>query len=361
MNVTARGLARSARSLAAEAEFRARVVELGGTVLEPMWLGNSSRHRIRCAVGHESSPYPSAVRNGGGICRTCANCDPASAERAFRARVAELGGTVLEPMWLGRHKPHHVRCAVGHESAPRPGDLSRGGGLCRVCSRCDPASAERAFRARVAEMGGTVLEPMWLGRHKPHRVRCAVGHECMSLASSVLNGRGFCRVCAGNDPSTAERAFRARVAEMGGTVLEPVWRGALMPHRVRCASQHECDPTPHDIQKGSGLCRKCAGSVWDVFYVVEDVRAGQVKFGITSGDPTPRLGDHRTAGYRSVIRLLTDLPGDTARAIERHVLSTLKLAGERPIHGREYFGSHVLTTVLDIVDHYPISVRKDQP
>jgi len=154
--------------------------------------------------------------------------------------------------------------------------------------------------------------------------------------------------------------FRTRVAELGGIVLEPAWLGSRVGHRVRCPAGHETTPRPNHLKSGSGLCRICAGLAWDGFYVVTDDVRNRLKLGITSGDPRNRLDTHRYAGYRSVIRLITGLPGDTARAIERRVLSTLKLAGEQPIHGREYFGAHVLTTVLDIVDHYPITNRKDQ-
>src|SRR5262249_9106743 len=62
--------------------------------LEPEWLGKDTPHRCRCAKGHECSPRPGGVQGGGGICRACANQDPATAWANFRKRVAELGGVV---------------------------------------------------------------------------------------------------------------------------------------------------------------------------------------------------------------------------------------------------------------------------
>jgi hypothetical protein len=44
--------------------------------------------------------------------------------------------------------------------------------------------------------------------------------------------------------------------------------------------------------------------------------------------------------------------------MERDVIATLRLAGEQPIHGREYYGIHVLATVLDIVDNYPTATAQ---
>jgi hypothetical protein len=344
---------RSARSLTAERAFHARVAELGGEVLEPTWLGNSKPHRVRCAAGHEGMPSPTNVQRGQGLCRICAGNDPATAERAFRARVAELGGEVLEPKWRGATTRHRVRCAAGHECMPSPASVRQGAGLCSICAGNDPATAERAFRARVAELGGEVLEPKWRGVDRSHRVRCAAGHQCRPRPSGLRGGKGICRICVGLDPTTAERAFRARVVELGGEVLEPEWRGATTRHRVRCAAGHECMALPNSVQQGMGICRLCAGKVWDAFYLVIDRARHRLKFGITSGAPGPRLRKHRRAGYVETVRLLIALPGGDAPELERAVLGALRMAGEAPAQGREYFDATVLALVLDVVDNYP--------
>lgn len=343
---------RTAVSLRSERAFRARIAELGGTVLEPKWLGVDRPHRVLCVAGHEGAPRPSDVRQGDGICKTCAGTDPRAAEAAFRARVDELGGSVLEPTWLGAAVPHRVRCAVGHEGQPRPNDVRKGKGICRTCAGQDPATAERAFRARVAELGGTVLEPIWLGVSARHRVRCAAGHEGKPKPNDVQQGRGICRACAGKDPVAAEEAFRARVVELGGVVLESTWLGKDVPHRVRCAAGHEGGARPGNVRQGEGICRTCSGKVWNAFYVVADDINDHLKFGITSGDPRPRLQDHERDGFDRVVRLLTDLPEGVAHALERSVLATLRLAGEQPVRGREYFDMRAMATVLDVVDHH---------
>lgn len=334
--------------------FRSRVTELGGVVIEPMWLGSGVPHRVRCPEGHDCMPRPTNVGQGQGLCRVCVGHDSTSAEVAFRSRIGELGGVVIEPVWLGKDTPHRVRCPEGHDCTPTPGNVRRGQGICRVCVGHDPVFAETMFRTRVAELGGVVVEPAWLGADVSHRVRCAEGHDCSPRPTSLQRGAGLCRACANLDPAFAEAAFRSRVAELGGIVIEPVWLGSGVPHRVQCAKGHDSTPHPTSVQQGQGICRTCAGRVWDAFYVVLDDGRGRLKFGISSGSSRYRIGRHRLAGYRTVVRLLTNLSGDTAPLIERRVLSVLKLAGEQPIHGREYFNSHVLPTVLDIVDHYPV-------
>jgi hypothetical protein len=357
---------RARRAAAAEARFRAALAEFGAEMLEP-WQGINRPTRVRCAAGHECRPRPAGVIGGQGPCRICGGNDPAAAEARFRARVAELGGEVLEPRWLGRDARHRVRCAAGHITYPRPSGVydaqARGiplrRGICRVCTGHDPETAEARFRARLAELGATLLEPAWLGADAPHRVRCAAGHECRPRPGGVVQGAGVCRVCAGNDQATAGARFRARVAELGGEVLEPIYLGAHAPHRVRCAAGHESAALPHHVRQGGGICRVCAGKTWDAFYVVADLAAGRIKFGITSGDPRPRLRQHRAAGYREAVRVMTGLPGTAAPEIESAALAALALAGYRPVKGREYYDADALAVVLDVADGYPLPASAD--
>ncbi|MFD8777494.1 hypothetical protein [Streptomyces sp. NPDC059916] len=107
------------------------------------------------------------------------------------------------------------------------------------------------------------------------------------------------------------------------------------------------------MQQGQGVCRHCAGKTWDAFYVVVDQDAELLKFGITTGGGRRRLAHHRREGFSTVHRFLSGLSGDTAPCLERDVLSTLRLAGEEPLRGREYYSDRVTALVLDIVDHYP--------
>ena len=172
------------------------------------------------------------------------------AEAAFRARLAELGATLLEP-YKGSGHPHRVRCAAGDECSPRPDNIKQGWGPCVKCGesargRKKSSRAEAAFRIRLAELGAELLEP-YHGAHEPHLVRCAAGHECHPRPSSVTSGRqGICRTCAGNDPAVTEAAFRARLAEAGATLLEPVWLGIARPHlRIPSDSVHPFRSNPY--------------------------------------------------------------------------------------------------------------------
>lgn len=403
--------ARRANSIAAEAAFRERLAELGATLLEPEWLGSQGKHRARCAAGHDCYPRPQNLREGQGPCITCAGQNPALLAGAFRARLAEIGATLLEPAWLGTMRKHHVRCSAGHDCYPKPNALQQGRGICITCARRDPAASEAAFRVRLAELGAELLEP-YAGSGVSHRVRCAAGHEGHPRPSDVAKGDGICRVCAGKDtasaearflrvlaeldavplyekwlgsevrhgvrcsaghecapvpaaayrwgtvcptcsgkaPAASEAKFLARLKELGAEPLYETWRGNHEPHRVRCAYGHDCEPVPTTVIDGHGACRYCAGKDWDAFYVVTGGAA--VKFGITSGDPRPRLRVHAGQGLAEVVRIAVGLPGTVAPDIERAVKRALADSGEMPVRGREYFNPSCLALILDVADSW---------
>lgn len=338
-------------SVAAEERFRRRLEQLGAQLLEPAWLGIMKPHRVRCNAGHDCYPAPVSVNSGQGICLRCARRSPQDAEAAFAARLAELGAEQLEP-YVNSKTRVHVRCPAGHDCHVMPNDLrSRGRGICRVCARNDPATAEKAFRARLAELGATPLYQAWLGNQHPYPVRCAKGHDCNPRPNDVQQGDGICRVCAGTDSATAEAAFLRRLEEAGAVPLYGTWRGTKIPHRVRCKNGHECHPEPTCVIQGQGPCFACAHrGEWDVFYVVTSDAA--VKFGITTGDPRRRLSAHARAGLTQVLRVVRGLPDGVAHEAEAAVRSALADAGEKPLRGREYFGISCLAIVLDVADSW---------
>lgn len=181
-------------------------------------------------------------------------------------------------------------------------------------------------------------------------VRCAAGHDCTPTPNNVKRGQGVCSVCGGRNSAAAWQAFRERVGARGGVVLETAWKGKDTPHAIRCVLGHIGHPTPGSVQRGCGICRTCAHRVWDVFYVVRHPAAGQLKFGITSGDPRSRLNDHARDGFTEVLRTITRMDNGAAKELEDEVRKLLRCAGVRPVRGREYFTDAVTAVVLSIVD-----------
>lgn len=335
----------------AEAAFRMRLIELYATLLEPKYLGVKEPHHVRCAEGHDCYPSPASVRLGNGICRTCAGNDPVVAEANFKARLIELGATQLEP-YRGALVPCHIRCAEGHDGYPTPASVGQGRGICATCAGRDPAAAEANFMARLVELGATLVGP-YVNTQIPVHVRCAEGHDCYPRPNDTANRRqGICNTCVGQDPAVAESNFRRRLADLGATLVEPNYLGANTPHHVICPKGHDCYPRPSHVQQGRGICAACAGNVWDVFYVVTGplglklgITLGDPKRRL--GDHR-RYG--YTNLVRLWVGLPTT-PRMVAADLEyRLKFADLPAAGFGPTQGTEHFDIEVLPVVLGIVD-----------
>lgn len=277
----------------------------------------------------------------------------ADAVAEFGKRLDQLGATLLEDRWLGYTAKHHVVCRNGHDCYVRPSDIRRGEGVCRKCAGKDPIHAEEKFRARVAELGGVCLYPSWRGVHKPHHVRCANGHDCYPRPSGITgNGTGICKACATNGSFNAEKDFRKSIAELGGVCLYVSWQGVMSPHHIRCKNGHDCYPNPNSVKNGQGICRICAVGADDIFYIVRNPDDGTVKFGITQKDPRPRMRDHRRDGYSEVIRIVGELPEGDPRDIERNIIHALRDAGIKPVKGREYYPSEAFALIMDVAEGF---------
>lgn len=228
------------------------------------------------------------------------------------------------------------------------------GGICMYCHRWSRAH------------DGADPQGRW--RKRPSSGPCAVTYEdgvrCANPRRVAMHG-GICTTCQvwsykhdgrsphGRPARTQSRAyadFLGRLEPHGATCLEASWLGARIPHRIRCSEGHEVTVYPDNVRKGEGVCRLCRGKAWDAFYVVAG--NGVVKFGITSGDPSPRLNIHRNVGLTERLRLMTDMPEGAALWFERQVKAVLRESGARPVRGREYFGAEWTELVTDIVDRF---------
>lgn len=194
------------------------------------------------------------------------------------------------------------------------------------------------------------MEPAWLGNHVAHRITCPAGHALtVRPAKRFRYKRIPCKVCRNNE---LEKEFVDRMADFGGVLLEP-YKGSQVQHRFRCPEGHDGQQTPAHLAAGHSLCRLCSYAKWDVFYVVLNELDDVVKFGVTSGNGKVRIAAHRGDGFDRVVRLHTGLPDGVAPKLERMIVAALRDAKEQPVRGREYFPSHVLPLVLDVIDNHP--------
>src|SRR5262249_32943631 len=152
------------------ATFRAGLAAHGATLAEPQWLGAKTPHRVLCHAGHECEATPHRIKSGRRVyCPTCAAPRPRKAishpsQPAVRAGLHAIGATLLDPVWLGSHHPHQVRCAAGHNCKPCPVNVLRGQGICIDCGATTGAAkrstkAAERFHTDITAAGGQVLEP----------------------------------------------------------------------------------------------------------------------------------------------------------------------------------------------------------
>ncbi|MCZ2825992.1 MULTISPECIES: hypothetical protein [unclassified Modestobacter] len=184
------------------------------------------------------------------------------AAAAFWARVGELGA-VPEPgsAYINTKTPVPLTCRNGHNCAPLPEGVLRGGGVCPRWACARPAQAEKVEAAFLAlvDRWGAELAPgaRFINVDTPVKLICQLGHPCAPRPAS-LKRQGPCVVCGGKDPKTAEGRFLARVHELGAK-LAPGARyvNSRTPVQLICRRGHRCAPLPPSLKR-QGPCPVCA-------------------------------------------------------------------------------------------------------
>lgn len=175
-------------SATAEKKFFEKITRLGGIVIG-QYQGTNVPVKCLCPNNHECAPRPKHILAEGGMCRVCANTDFAAAEKVFLANIEKLGGIVLG-QYQGAHLPVKCVCKNGHECTPRPQHLRNGGGMCKTCAGRDTAAAEAAFRTTIIELGGQVIG-QYRGSHVPVKCICSKNHDCAPAPSDIQKGCGL--------------------------------------------------------------------------------------------------------------------------------------------------------------------------
>lgn len=102
------------------------------------WQGALKPRRVVCKDGHECFPRPNDVQQRKVFsCQQCAGNDPERTQREFDQRVRAKGGEPAYNEWRGVGKPHRVFCKEGHVCFPWPNAVQQGQGICKTCARPD--------------------------------------------------------------------------------------------------------------------------------------------------------------------------------------------------------------------------------
>jgi len=187
-------------------------------------------------------------------CQLCAGNNPVLAEEVFRQGISAQQGQVIG-LYINSSTPIECICRNNHACHPRPMSIRAGQGMCRVCAKRDPESAELRFREKIEEQGGQVSGD-WSGVGNPIDCICPKNHPCSPYPSSVLSGQGMCKTCSKRDPKIAEANFRKMITDQQGLVIG-LYKNMNTRVECLCSNGHTCSVFPSNIYKGQGMCRVC--------------------------------------------------------------------------------------------------------
>jgi hypothetical protein len=353
---------------AAEAAFLALVDGQGARPASgASWQGNKKPYPLICANGHDCAPHPSSVRQGQGVCSTCAGRNTRVAEAAFLAKIDALGARPAPgAVWRGNHRPYPLICANGHNCSPRPTHTLAGVGICRTCAGNDTRVAETAFLARLAEHGGHPAPgARWQGVSKLYPAVCANGHGCAPDPGSVLRGNGICRTCSGVDTQATKQAFLTRVREVGARPAEGAqWRGNKSPYPLVCKRGHSCSPRPGGVLSGQGICRTCAGTdtkVAEASFLATIMTLGACPAdgaqwrGVSSPYPLICANGHACSPWPASVQqghgICRICAGLDSSAAEAAFLATIEALGARPAAGAQWRGNKTHYSLVCAAGH----------
>ena len=233
--------------------FYKRINDIGGYVVGE-YINNHTSVDCICSKNHCCTTIPSWIQQGHGMCRICTRRDPKTAEQNFHDNIKRLGGKVI-----GKYIKSGIGvdciCSKNHCCTPTPNWIQQGGGMCRICAGQDPETAEQNFHDNIKKLGGTVI-----GKYTYSDIGvdciCSKNHCCTPIPNWIQHGGGMCRICVGHDSETAEQNFYDNIHDQGGTVIGKYINSYTSVECI-CSKNHCCTPTPTSIQHGGGMCGRC--------------------------------------------------------------------------------------------------------
>jgi len=176
----------------AKKKFHDNIKKLGGTVIGK-YINSSTQVECRCSEGHTCNPHPSSIQQGGGMCITCSN-NSEIAKHNFYTNIKELGGKVIGE-YEGKDIPVNCICSKGHHCSPRPNSIRNGQGMCITCAGKDPETVKQNFHDNIKKLGGTVIGKYTYSDIGVDCI-CSKNHHCNPKPNSVQQGQGMCIICA---------------------------------------------------------------------------------------------------------------------------------------------------------------------
>jgi hypothetical protein len=224
-------------------------IENSGARVIGEYINSSTPVECICQNGHSCNPRPNRIQRGEVMCRICAGNDPEAAKQNFYNNIENSGARVIGE-YINSSTPVECICQNGHSCNPRPNRIQQGEVMCRICAGNDPETAKQNFYNNIKNLGGIVIGE-YINSSTPVECICQNGHSCNPSPHYIQRGHGMCRICAGNDPEAAKQNFYNNIENLGGRVIGE-YINSSTPVEWICRNGHFINTRPN------GICRMCA-------------------------------------------------------------------------------------------------------
>ena len=167
-----------------EANFRARVVAQGGTVLG-QYVNSKTKVKVMCEFGDIWDPIPNNITSGK-WCDVCGYIDDKAREK-FYLIVQQKGGRVIG-QYVDAKTYIAIICKADHVWDVKPYCIN-GGQWCRICAGLDNDIAREDFYALIAKLNGK-LKDEYVNCKTRVTIICEDGHEWMAEPDLIKSGNG---------------------------------------------------------------------------------------------------------------------------------------------------------------------------
>lgn len=178
----------------------------GGECLSEEYINNNTPLRWRCgACGHEWEACESSIQQGSWCPKCAGRLAPDEALRELQKLAAKKGGGCLSEQYLGARTKHRWRCAQGHEWEAVPYSI-RAGSWCKKCSGTYRLTLEE-MKETARKIGGQCLSTHYVNSDQKLHWLCAEGHEWLAVGYHVRAGHWCPVCTAGNSERICKDIF----------------------------------------------------------------------------------------------------------------------------------------------------------
>lgn len=201
------GNQRQGRAKAKSIEYaRALARNKGGQCISNTYTNNSVPMRWKCGVcSYEWTATAASIRRGSWCPKCAGRLPPDEALFELKRLAMQKGGACLSERYLGARTKHRWRCAEGHEWEAPPYSI-RAGTWCKKCAGNEQLTL-RDMRETAQKMGGECLSSEYINSDQQLHWRCAEGHEWIAIGYHVRAGHWCPTCSAGNTERICKDIF----------------------------------------------------------------------------------------------------------------------------------------------------------